>query len=55
MSVRIDWTNGFVKIRGEKNATVTDDAEMSFDPDLHDVKEAVEEGLKAWLVKKGAE
>lgn len=55
MSVRIDWKNGFVKIRGKKVATVTDEAEISLDHDILDVKDAVDAGFKAWLVKKGAE
>ena len=58
-TVKIDWQNGFVKIRctkarnsGTKVAQVSDDAIVDYNPEVHDIKAAVEEGYKVWLSKR---
>ena len=55
-SVKIDWGSGFVKIRRncvfQKNASVSDDAELVFSDEGLDVKDVVESSLQEWLAKR---
>ena len=53
--VRIDWKAGFVKVSGKKVVCVSDEAVAEFNEEVHDIKQGVKDGIKAWLAKRGAE
>ena len=53
--VRIDWDRGFVKVRGTKMASVSDTADCDLANEVQDIKPKVDELMKAWLAKRGAE
>ena len=51
-TVKINWKLGLVKVKGKKVASVSDEAEVDYSPQVSDIKDAVDEGLAAWYAKR---